>query len=480
VTSADPGASPPTGTLTVNLDGIAQGNATLSTTASVTSGSVSVMVPTGGAHTVQGVYSGDANYYNSTSPSVTITVAKVASVTSITATPATLATGVPETLTAIVAPAVAASGVTYVLTGTVSFYDNGSTLLGTVTVTSDTAILTGVSLAATSTHTVTAVYSGDTTYNASSSTPLVLASTLLPVIVTLTESNTVIAPGQPVTLTATVTPVSTPPSTAEQHPSGYLLFYANNGTTNQLISGQVPVVEGTGYSSVGSIVVPHLAAGVYVVSAQYFGDPTYGPAISNTLDLDAEDFTLTCSVNNITMVQGTSQGVTCNVASLGGLTGPIQVACAEQNPAQIGAIVCTFSPSIINGSGATTLTVVTTAGDLAQNKPQDKRKDGGPPWAAAGGGVALAFAGLLLSPIGRRARWLKAGFKSGGGKMLVLALLLAGLASAGLGCSNNGGGPVLNSGTPLGVHTLKISAGADVNTVTVTHVTYLTVNVTAP
>jgi hypothetical protein len=119
------------------------------------------------------------------------------------------------------------------------------------------------------------------------------------------------------------------------------------------------------------------------------------------------------------------------------------------------------------------LTVVTTAGDVAQNRPNGKRKDGNPPWAAAGGGMALAFAGLLLSPIGRRARWLK----SAGGKMLVLVLLLTGLASAGLGCSNTSG-PIINSGTPLGVHTLKITAGADVDTVTVTHNTYLTVDVT--
>ena len=475
VTSSNPGATPPSGTITVNLDGIAQGNAALSTTANVTSGSVSVTVPTGGSHTVQGTYSGDTNYYNSTSSSVTITVAKVASVTTIAATPSTLTTGVPETLTATVAPASAAAGVTYALTGTVSFYDTGTTLLGTVAVASNTAVLTGITLAATSTHTITAVYSGDATYNASSSSPLVLASTLLPVTVTLSESNTVIAPGQPVTLSATVTPVNTPPTTAEQHPSGYLLFYANNGTTNTLISGQIPIVESTGYSSVGSIVVPHLAAGVYIVTAQYFGDPTYGPGISNSLNLDAEDFSLSCSVNNITVVQGATKSVSCNVASLGGLTGPIQVACAEQNPPQVGAIACTFSPSIVNSSGSTTLTVVTTAGDLAQNRSNDKRRGGGPPWAAAGGGIALAFAGLLLSPIGRRARWLR----SSGGKMLVLTLLLAGLVSTGVACSSTAGGPI-NSGTPLGVHTLKITAGADVNTVTVTHDTYLTVDVTAP
>ena len=35
-----------------------------------------------------------------------------------------------------------------------------------------------------------------------------------------------------------------------------------------------------------------------------------------------------------------------------------------------------------------------------------------------------------------------------------------------------------NTGTPLGVHTLKITAAAYVNTVTVSHTAYLSVNVT--
>jgi hypothetical protein len=365
-----------------------------------------------------------------------------------------------------VAPATVASGTTYALTGTVSFYDAGTTLLGVATVSSNTAILTGVTLAATSSHTITAVYSGDSTYSTSTSSPLLLTETLLPVTVTLTESNAIIAPDQPVTLTATVTPVSTPPLTAEQHPSGYVLFYANS----TLISGQVPIVVGTGYSSVGSTVVPHLAAGTYVVTAQYFGDTTYGPAISNSLNLQAEDFTIGCSVTNIDVVQGSTAAPapTCAVASLGGLTGDIQVACAEQNPPQVGPISCTFDPSVITSSGSATLTIVTTAGNLTQNN-----RPRGPVWPAAGGGVALAFAGLLLMPVGRRAKWLR----QRGARLLGLAFLLAGLTGAGLGCSNSvtlSG----NGGTPLGVHTLKITAGAVVNTVTVTHVTYITVNVT--
>ena len=459
VTSTNPGSSAPTGTITVNLDGIPQGNATLATSGMTTAGKVSVTVPTAGSHSIQGMYSGDTNYFSSTSQSVTITVAKVASVTSIAATPATLTPGVAESFTATVAPAVTTIGTVYVLTGTVSFYDGGTTLLGTAAVSANTAVLTGINLSLTAAHAITAVYSGDTTYDVSASSPLLLVGNLLPVTVVLTESNPVLAPDQPVTLTATVKPVSNPPLTGEQHPSGYVLFYA--GST--LLSGQIAVAAGLGDTAVASTVVPRVTAGQYAITAQYSGDATFGPAVSNSVSLQAEDFTVGCNAANIDMVQGTTQSVSCNVASLGGLTGQIEVACVEQNPPQVGAIGCTFKPNIVNGTGQTILTVVTTGGDVAQNRKA--------PWNAAGGGIALAFVGLLLLPVGRRARWLRPMHT-----LLVLALLFAGMMGAGLGCSNSVTSN--NKGTPLGVHTLKITAAAYVNTVTVSHTAYLTVNVT--
>ncbi|MFC5861450.1 Ig-like domain repeat protein [Acidicapsa dinghuensis] len=476
VTSTNLGNSPPTGTLTVNLDGVSQGTAKLTTTSSVTSGSVNVTVPTAGAHTVQGTYSGDSNYNNSTSPSVTITVAKGATVTSISATPSTLTAGVPETFTATVAPT-SASITTYTITGTISFYDGGTTLLGTATISSNTAILTGILLSTTTAHTITAVYSGDTSWTASVSSPLLLEPILLPVTVTLTSSNTVIAPGQSASLTATVTPVTPPISTAEQNPTGNVLFYA--GTA---LLGEVALSNGIADTSVATIYVPSLPAGSYVVTAQYAGDATYGPATSNSLGFSVENFTVSCATNNVTVVQGQTASVTCNVASLGGLTGPIQVACAEQNPAQQGAIACSFNPTIIQGTGQTTLTIVTTAGDTSTTSRNERpRLPGarGPshsptppllPWAS---GTALAFAGLFFTPIGRRSRL----FRNGRSKLLGLVLLFAGVCGAGLGC-NNTSSLSTQLGTSLGVHTLKISAAAYVNTVTVTQNTYVTVDVT--
>jgi hypothetical protein len=200
--------------------------------------------------------------------------------------------------------------------------------------------------------------------------------------------------------------------------------------------------------------------------------------------LQAENFTIGCAppggtggTPSLTVQQGDTVSTTCYVVSLGGLTGPIQIACAEQDPPQIGPLGCTLNPAVVQGTGQTTLTVTTTAGNLAAQRPTSRPGRGpGPPstLGPTAGGVALAFAGLLLWPIGRRARWLR----SAGGRMLGLALLLAGLAAAGLGCNNAVVLNTNNSGTPLGVHTLKITAAADVSTVTVSHFTNLTVNVT--
>ena len=473
VTSTNLGNSPPTGTLTINLDGIAQGKATLATVAGITSGTVSVTVPSAGSHTVQGTYLGDSNYDQSTSSSVTITVAKAATVTSIAATPSTLTAGVPETFTAAVAPSTATTAA-YTITGTISFYDGGTTLLGTAAISSNTAILTGIVLSNTTSHTITAVYSGDTNWNASVSSPLLLQAILLPDTVTLTTSNAVLIAGQSATLTATVIPVSTPLSTAEQHPTGNVYFYA--GTT---LIGEAALGAGVGDTGVASVFVPNLPAGSYVITAQYAGDTIYGPAVSNSLDESIEDFTIGCNVNNLSVVQGQTATVACNVASLGGLSGPIQVVCAEQNAPQVGALACTFSPTVINDSGQTTLTIVTTSGNIAENGtnarphmrgPRDANH--GPPLWPAGGGIVLAFAGLMFSPMGRRARWLR----SQGSRLLMLALVCAGVA--GIGCNSSSVTLPSNGGTPLGVHTLKITAAADVNTVTVSHYAYLTVNVT--
>ena len=471
ITSPNLGNSPPTGLMTLNLDGIPQGTAKLSTTSGVTTATYNLTAPTSGSHTLQAIYSGDVNYNQSTSPSVTITIAKQATVVALTATPSTLSAAMPESFTATIAPATKAT-TTYTITGTVSFFD-GTTLLGTSPVVSNTAVLANITLSPSVPHTITAVYSGDTTWATSTSSPLVLEPILLPVTVTLTSSSPVLSPGQAANLTATVTPVAAPPAAVEQNPTGNVFFYA--GTT---LVGEGKLAAGLADTAVASLAVPTLPGGQYLLTAVYSGDTVFGGATSNALGFAVESFTISSATNGITIMQGQSATVPFTITATGGLTGSIQILCAEQNPPTAGAISCTFNPTIVNGTEVTTLTITTYAGPvLAANRAPSRPAGRGSNKTMAGsaGGALLALAGMLLwPPSRRRARWLRAARS-----LSVAGLLLVGVTFLSLGCSGttSSSSGATTAGTPLGVATLQITGAAYVNNVTVSNHAYLTVNV---
>jgi len=125
------------------------GTAAYETTAGSTPGTFSL--------TVSGLTS--TNYSIAFVPG-TLTVTITPTTTTLAASPASTQYGDPVALTA---------SVTSGATGTISFYD-GSTLLGTATVTNSAAILTTTTLVA-GTHAITAVYNGDATYASSQSNP---------------------------------------------------------------------------------------------------------------------------------------------------------------------------------------------------------------------------------------------------------------------------------------------------------------------
>ena len=125
-----------------------------------------------GSHSITAVYSGDANYATSTSNPITQVVNRASSSVALDTSGSPIAYGKLVTFTATIGP-LASTG-TVVLsdaTGTVTFKDGGVDITGC----GSKAVTVGSAMCATSnlsvgSHSITAVYSGDTNYLGSTST----------------------------------------------------------------------------------------------------------------------------------------------------------------------------------------------------------------------------------------------------------------------------------------------------------------------
>ena len=456
------GTTAPTGKVNLTLDGALFGSADVSTASGTTSASFNLTVPSGGGHNLEAVYAGDANYATSTSATVTVNAAKGATVTTLTAAPTSITAGTPETLTATIAAASSAGGTANTFTGMVTFYD-GTSQIGTASVSGSTATLSSVTLSTTTTHSITAVYGGDGSWGGSTSNIVTLKAVLIPVTVTLTAAPATAGPGQVVTLLATVTPSTSPATNGEQNPTGKIIFY--NGTT---ILGTVALSAAANNASTAQLLFTTLPAGQDTLTAAYLGDLYYSAATSNAVTIAVQDFALTPSPNNppsdLDIVKGTSGQVSFTVTGLGGFKSAIALTCSV--PAQ-DDMTCTPNPATVTPTGTVTFTVTTYLTGTAS-----ARVNRTPLWPGAAGGTALAALVFFLLPFGRRVRI----FSERGRRSLILLLLLGAVGSAGVGCSSVSGS-VQGSGTPLGETILTITGAANVDNTVFSHSINLTVNV---
>jgi hypothetical protein len=153
----------------------------------------------------------------------------------------------------------------------VTFFDAG-TALGTVNLdSSGTAALTTSSLAV-GTHTLTAVYNGDTNFAGVTSSPDSQVVNPLTPTATLSASGNTTAAYQPVSLTMTVSP----PSGTSTVPTGTVSFF-NNGTLIGYLT-----LDGTGTAT---LTLSTLGPGPHYLSASYGGDALFAPVTSNYLVL---------------------------------------------------------------------------------------------------------------------------------------------------------------------------------------------------
>ena len=155
------GTGTPTGTVTFE-----DGSTVLSTvTLSGDTATFSTSTLTPGSHDITAVYDGEGSFLTSTSSVVDLQITN--STTALTSTVNPAVFGQSITFTA----AVTSLTGTGTPTGTVDFED-GTTLLGTGTLNNGTATFSTSALSVGSSHSITAVYLGDSTFSTSTSAAL--------------------------------------------------------------------------------------------------------------------------------------------------------------------------------------------------------------------------------------------------------------------------------------------------------------------
>jgi hypothetical protein len=208
------------------------------------------------------VYSGDANFVPSTSPVFVQTVNKAASSTNLTSAPN------PSQLNQTIMLSARVSSATGVIpTGKVSFKE-GVNLIGTVVLTSGAASLS-VSNLMVGSHSITAVYSGDPSFNASTSAPVSQTVSRATTTTTLASNPNPSTAGTAVTFTATV-----------------VASYGGNPTANVQLKDGTTTIGTAALSATthqATFTISTLSVGKHNITATFVGGPNYAPSSSAIL-----------------------------------------------------------------------------------------------------------------------------------------------------------------------------------------------------
>ena len=283
-----------------------------------------------GTHNLSVSYAGDANNATATSNVVTIVVQQASTKTS-------LATSMnPQVLGQSVTFTASASSVSPNVTGTIDFEDGGTIISSVNLGTSGNAIFTTSSLTA-GTHTITAVYSGDT--NHSASTSVAISQLIVQAAgATFTSSLNPSVSGQNVVFTMKLATVGA------VVPTGTVTF-ADGSTT----LGTSPV-DGTGTAT---FQIATLAVGTHPITASYSGDQNYAvtkASLTQTVQSASTQVALVSSANPATY--GTPLAFTATVTSNGSAaTGSVTF---TDGSATIGS-------ALLNANGVAILTISTLA-----------------------------------------------------------------------------------------------------------------------
>ena len=281
VSPVSPGAGTRTGTVDF-FDGITEKCADVPLTAGGTATCAVADLATGAAHSITAVYSGDGNFTTSTSSAVNQVVNKANSSTALTSSKNPSERSESITLTATVTPVSPGAGTP---SGTVAFNDGASPIATCGAVALN---LSGVATCTTSaltvgSHTLNAVYAGDTNYNTSTSANVVQEVVKHATATDLTASPVTSAPYQSeVTFTAVVTAVTS----GVAAPTGGTVTFTDGETA---IAGCSAVALASGSASCATSA---LAIGGHTIKAVYNGNDSTG-------DYGASNDTVNYTINKI-------------------------------------------------------------------------------------------------------------------------------------------------------------------------------------
>jgi len=323
-----PGSSAsPSGDVYAQIESVtgAFSSATLSPNAGSNSATANIVLsaPSPGSYTVEVSCQGSQNFQCQTPVDLSLRTVKGYTTTSITVNPAAPQAGQPIYITASVANSGNGAG-TYTYGGSIGFYDSGK-LIASAPVATNQATAS-VSLSGTRTHNLTAVYSGDTNWNSSTSGAVAVLPTILPTALTITTNTNGFnsLAGINIIFTGAVT-TNINYGTG---PTGYVTFFDTyNGAVIQLGNGSVVVANGPN-ASIALFTTTGLLPGLHHIYAQYTGDDNYASVPSAVTTLSISDFSLTINPTTLTVTQGQSGTATATIGSSGGFTGNVSLGCS--------------------------------------------------------------------------------------------------------------------------------------------------------
>ena len=252
----------------------------------------------------------------------------------------------------------------------------------------------------------------------------------------------VLGPGQSGTSTITVSPTN-----------GFTGTVALTCVTSSLPTGATCAFVPASLSSGTSTLTITTTAATPIATSNITVTGTSGALSHNTsisLTVSAPvtpDFTITAgALSAATVAAGGSSTSTITIGSTAGFSGTVALTCAVTGggtPAPTCALVPT---SVANSSGASTLTIKTTAAHSLSGAVISPRPGRGFGWLAASSGALFAGIFFLGGPSRRRRR------------MAGLGLMLLVFFAAGVGCGgSSSSGSKQTGGTPAGSYTITVT-----------------------